>query len=691
MSIEVEGPGGVIVEFPDGTAPDVMSAAMRKKFALSMGPSATPQSAGPEEPQFDAMGNPTGATAPAASAPSSMPYGEQMQNVVGSPAQAIANGMTFGFADKGVAGLRALSGDAPDYATALAQERAKSEGAGSSIPGGNTLLKGAGAALTGAGLLGSGLSLGGAAMSAGRGLLPRALGFGADAAAQGALQGIGNTDNGSVSDYAKAAGTGAATGFGLGATLPVAGAAVGAAYRNAAPFFTRPIPGMTRGATGLLSNAITPEGAAALDSLGPAAVLADATPGTQGLAQGIAAKADAPAGTMVNTLRARQLAAPTRLNADLEGNLGPAMSPVELNSAMDARIAAAAPAQRAAVDSAPAVMPTDALSEIGNRLVREPAGPMRNALERARAMLAPEVNGVPVPITDARVLLRARQNLDDMINYGDPLAGLSPGAASGEGGPLLAVRRALDRTLKDNIPGLSSADLSIATANRGKDAVEIGRKALGGGENVVFPQDLAASFGQMPLEQQALTRAGARASIQGKVGTNPNDLASLRRTFGDVEDFNRAKSNTLFGEQPTQNMLSAIDRETTFANTANPAISGSRTTPMAEASKAIDEAQTPRNFVIPKNVTSLGLLLHGGEVGIRKAADVLAGASGAMTRDQLARTLLMSPDQARPIVQGLLADQLIRAQRGQAISGLLGNPVLARGLLSSYANQQNRQ
>jgi|tagenome__1003787_1003787.scaffolds.fasta_scaffold20469470_2 hypothetical protein len=104
-------------------------------------------------PQFDALGNPTGASVEAPIAPQ-MPYGEQMANVArgtGDVSRVIANGALFGFPDKAVAALRTASGDAPNYPTAIAEERAATDAVGSGVPGLNTTLKGAGSALGGVG------------------------------------------------------------------------------------------------------------------------------------------------------------------------------------------------------------------------------------------------------------------------------------------------------------------------------------------------------------------------------------------------------------------------------------------------------------------------------------------------------------------------------------------------------------
>jgi hypothetical protein len=238
-----------------------------------------------------------------------------------------------------------------------------------------------------------------------------------DAAAAGAAQAVGNLDNGTVADYANAAKQGAKTGAEVGIALPAAGAALGTLYRSAIPFFARPAADMGRTATGLLASSITPRAAATLDTLGPQAVLPDASPSFQGLAQGVAAKPGPAADLVVDTLAARAAKQPTRLASDLTENLGPAMSPVELEASMTARQKAAGPLYESALQNAPAVDTTNALATIGEQLNGAPTGsPMRRALESARTMLQQESNGDFRPVTDARTLLNARRQLDTMID-----------------------------------------------------------------------------------------------------------------------------------------------------------------------------------------------------------------------------------------------------------------------------------
>ncbi len=626
-----------------------------------------------------------------------MPYGQQILNAaqfIGRGAdqavRGIADGASFGLADKAAARMRSLTGDAPSYANALAQERARTDAVGSDIPGMNSALRVAGGVAGGLGLARAGASLGARALEAGSGFLPRTAAFSLDGALAGATDAVGHKDEGSVADYADAAMHGAKVGAGVGAALPAGAALVGGAYRAVAPAFSSTADGMSKAAGTLLRSAVSPRTAETLQKLGPDGMLADASPTFQGLAQGVAAKPGPAADRMVDALSARQTGQAARLASDLDTHLGPAQSPVELEQAMASRQAATRPMYEQAVQNAGSVDPSDALSTIGHFLNSAPAGsPERNALIRARNMLLTRGdNGQPVHVTDPRTLLNARHALDDLITYGDPAAGLVPSVIGREGSPIVAVRGALDRALKSGVPGLADADLGFSAAARGRDAIDVGRQVLAGGRNAIWPEDFASNFQSRPLEQQALLRAGARSDIASQVGTNRNDLGALLRTLGDEQDFNRAKMSTLFGDQPTSNVIDAVNRERAFADTAGRVTQGSRTAPMSTASKSIDEATAAPEFVFPKSGAPVGLLAHGGEWLVRKAAGTASGASNDLTRQRLASALTATGEQRDALVRGLLADHFKNQARGHAVRSMMMSPGFSRGLLS-FSNDQS--
>jgi hypothetical protein len=177
--------------------------------------------AGPVEPTYDAMGNPTGAEGPGASR-ASMPYGEQMSNVgtlVDNLGRAAANGLTFGMADKFAGGMDALTGNASSYDAGVKAQRARTD----AMPAAQRVTgEVAGGLAGGVGLAKQGITLAG---RLGPALFKRFLGYGAEGAAYGAAHGAGNTYSDDASDYAANAGKGAALGFAIGGALPVVGRA----------------------------------------------------------------------------------------------------------------------------------------------------------------------------------------------------------------------------------------------------------------------------------------------------------------------------------------------------------------------------------------------------------------------------------------------------------------------------------
>ncbi len=641
------------------------------------------QAAAPQVQSFDAMGTPTGGTEAAAPV-SSMPYADSMSNAGGALLNgAVRTARGVPFSDRAAAFTRSAVTGKP-YAEELEGLRAAAERDKSANPGLATAGHVGGALATlplGAlGVLGKGASLYEKAR-AGAGV----------GALFGGLQGASDApDLTDVADAATRTGVGAGVGASVGGLVPLGGAAIGGAYRAAAPFFTRPVEGASRVTGGLLSNAATARAQSTLSRLGDDALLADASPSMQGLAMGVAAKPGAAADLVTDTLTARQAGQARRLAGDMDEALGPAISPVEIETAMRARQSRQSPAYTRAIDNAGAVDTTDALAEIGRRLNTAANGsPERAALERARTMLMRETNGQPVPVSDARTLLNVRHALDDMMEHGDPTFGLVAGAARREGGPVPAVRSALDRSLKQAAPGLADADLAFASAARGQEAFDVGRQALAGGKNPMWPEDLARRIDAEPLERQALMRTGARSDIAETLGTNGNDLGALRRVVGDTEDYSRRKMATLYGEEARDSVVGAVNREQAFADTAGKIAAGSRTTPMAAGSRAIDEATAPAAFTVPKNATMFGLLAHGGEWALRKTAGALAGATNDATRAELAGILTAPAPVRDAIMQGLLADQLRAAARGQTIAGAIGGQPASRGLLG-YVGDQRR-
>lgn len=657
-------------------------------------------------PQYDAMGNPTGGTETVIAKPETT-YAEQMLPIAkGLPSigHSLASGATLGLSDQAIAGARAALGNAPPltlqqiasgeklpsaYERALAQERESSNRFGPISTG----LQGAGMALTGAAL--APYSLGARAVSSGARLIPRVAGFGTDAGILGAISGAGHTDSTNPSDYlVNAAKEGAIAGT-VGTVLPLAGAGLGAGYRTIANALERAPGGLNKKAAGLLAENLPPEAVAGLRQLGPDAIAADASPGAQTLLQRLATGTDATGLNVTRALEARQAAAPTRLASDLDATIGPSTSPMSLEQSMRDRMAENSPAYRAVHANAPAVDTTNTQAEIGRLLTEAaPGTPEYNAIARYRNIIAPyeEQLGRTIPVTDSRRLHQIRRTLDDAIEYGDAAAGLSSSAARAEGSPLNVIRRTLDRDLKDQVPGMAEADLAHHTAAEGLRSLEVGRKALKGGENAIWPQELSARLANQPLEQQALERAGAASYIRGEFGTKPNDPATLRKIVGDPNDFNRAKLEAYFGPEAANRLAAATEREQRFAQTASQALGGARTDLQRRAGEALEAATEARKIKLPAaNSTLYGTLARGGVGLANKALGLLSTESGEAIRNSLARVLLMPAGPERDaFLQRLLEYQARRAGRGSALTGILSSRAPVRGILG-YENQAGTQ
>lgn len=639
--------------------------------------------------QFDPMGNPTGATveAPVASA---MPYGQQMANVArdtGAVAHTMADEMTFGQANKIPALIQSLSGQEPDYQTALRKQIDEANATGSNVPGLNSAIRMAGGGLMGPAL---GAASSGAALGrAGYGLIPRIAGYGADAAAYGAAQRAGHVEEGSASDYGQAALQGAREGAIVGGGLTGAGGLLGAGARFAGNIASR-VPGVSRSVVGLLSPAVTPEALATAQTLGPRGMVADISPAAQGLAGGVASQADEAGNSIAAALRARQAETPQRLRTDIEANLGPAVSPVQVEGQLRAAQRTASPIYQNALQRVGPVDTTNALAEVGQRLTSAPQGSsMRRALENVRTMMMRDANGVPVPVEDAATLLNVRHELDDMIEYGHQDFGLRPGASGGQGGPLGAVRNQLDQALKQQVPGLRRADELYSELQGQRETLEQGRKLFTGGDNAVWPTDLRQTMAQASPGEQLAMRQGARAAVENAVGTSPYDLTALRRRFGDPLDWNRANASTIFGAHATDQMARALDRETLFGDTLNRAVNNSQTPQRTAASNAVTEASKPRLQVSP-NTTAFGLATSKIVEGINRILGANAERAGAATRNELSGILQMSPQDAQDMLNRILANKVAAANRGQAISGILSNPMLPRAVVNYNDPRQRR-
>lgn len=598
----------------------------------------------------------------------------------------LANGATLGFGDRIAAAGDSLGingGKFGDYSGNLAAERAKDAAVRADMPYTAAGAEIAGGLIAPLGLAGKVMEGTNLASNIARGTVA--------GAGIGGLQGAAaSQDLSDLADTGANAIHGASLGAAFGGGIPALGSAAGSAYRTVAPFLGAASPdGMSRAAGGILSNVITPETAARLEQLGPNGMIADTSPSALGVIQGIAAKGGPASDIAVGNLADRAGGQSDRLLSSLDNNLGPAFSPRQVQSMMEAKQAATSPIYENAFRNAPPIIDTSAVQRVLDDVSATAKGSVAKDLGSFQRLLeAPyQRNGMTIPEYDPRALHGAKEAMDVAIARTEGQTGSEAAKATRA---MVQVRSALNNALETQVPGYAEANLAYRTAARGGEAFDAGRQALKGGANTLWPVDLDNQFAPLPLEQQALMRSGARSDIQAGLGTNPNDLSALKKVVGGENDFNRPKMETLFGPEQTQNVIRDVDAERTFADTYGKVAQGSQSAQRLRNADMLNAAEAPPQFVVPKTASLVGLAGHGGEYLIRKGFGALAKATGDSTREQLARALTTPGPEAATTIQDLARTLMNYGQNAETIKGAVSNPQSIAAALTGY-QQSNRK
>lgn len=613
-------------------------------------------------PEFDAMGNPTGNMVEAA-APVAMGYGEQMTKV-GSLAdkgvRLLANGATFGMADRLAGGMDAITGQAPNYSAGVDAQHARTQAIRDEAPVLAAITEGAGGLAGGLGLIKNGVTLAG---RVGSSLLPRVAAFGAEGGLYGAATGAGNTYTGKAQDYLDNAWSGAKMGGIIGGALPLAGTASSGVYKIARALMGQNVEGVGRaGSTALRAAAQADEaGLRNLPNLGPEAMLPDAGPSMLGLAQG-AATGNGPGKTaLVDALRARDAGTAERLGQVVDGALGPAPIPSQVDAGIRANQRALSPVYNEAFREARAV-DMRPIAEHIDSLIPDSRGPVRAALEQVRSDLNIPGNAAHLEV-NPRALLSVRQSIDDALES----------APSNVQKALGDIRTRVDAELARKVPGIKAADAQYAELARQREALEMGQAIFDTGRNAVIrPVELAETLrggglpqGQMvgPSAAPVMVRQGARAELDRVVGTNVNDLNALERTLATPRDWNNQKARIVFGDEAVDTVTDALSTNRTFRNTMQKVVEGSRTAPTSAAARSLEAADGPR---IDMTMTGLAT------ASLRAVARALMGAGSQTTKDQVAQ--IMANPRYADLAQALIEGAQRTNQGAAAIGRAIGQP-----------------
>lgn len=385
-----------------------------------------------------------------------------------------------------------------------------------------------------------------------------------------------------------------------------------------------------------------------LDDLGPEAMLADVSPDWLGVARGAAAR-PGTRGMVVDPLNARSDMANTRLRGDVASNLGPDPVPSRINREIEgnmdqvAREYGPVMRERQTYDFSPI---TDDLENSVMRL----RGDAQRDLQRVRGMM--NVHGQDMVSTDPQIAFETRQAIDGMLKTEQ-----NPKVISA----LTEARQMIDDGLRDSVPRIKEVDAQYHELGRQQEALGMGRPILNNEASAMRPEELSGYLmeganpeGMLVGPSGVPTRAkqGTLGEIYRAIGTKANDTTALRNIVRGEGDWNREKLGMLFGQEPADNVLNAIDRETVFGDTANRVTRGSDTQMANRFTKFLDEIEKAQD--IPADTTMAGM----GVKALRSVFSAMmqknAGVNASQVAEDIGRLSVAQSPQREAIMDALL-------------------------------------
>jgi hypothetical protein len=572
--IEVEAPDGSIIEFDEGTSPDVMRAALRKYRAPA---------------KEAAPSNPLGLTKALENANQRVKETEGIGGVlralpeaIGGTALNAAQGATLGFADEAMAGLAALPKAASErksmgqaYGEALQGIRGFEKDVYETSPGAATVSQIGGGLLTAgagaAGNIGRGVQ---ALKASGAGPIRQAfsaIGRGAASGAGiGALEGFGSEEGG-LGNRAMGAGIGGAVGGLTGAALP-AGAALGKGAVTAAGNIASGALSPGRRAMGLAREVLdnaglnSPEAVAArLEELGPTATLADLGKRGQRLARTLLDMLGKGGEQIGDVLEKRAADRADRLVTEAGSALNPQGKSFygTIDEIARTQEQKAAPKYQEAFANARPVDITDVLGGIDKELPTSKGG-IRTALERAKGLLQTQDGSFD---TSLEGLHQSKMALDDAIQSATKDSSLGNVARA----KLKEVRGNLLKAMDASNPTYGEARSIWAGQAAAEDALEQGRAFT-----KLDPEEIRKTLSGMDETSREAFKTGVMRALEDGKEALPASLKKsknanqLRAIFGDDQAFEKftrraegeriqAKTEGGMGGSRTASSLSDID------------------------------------------------------------------------------------------------------------------------------------
>lgn len=581
--IQVQAPNGDIVQFPDGTADDVMASAMRKKYGK-------PADSG----NWDI------------------------------PSEAV-DMLTFGLAKKGAAAARGAIDTLVDggtygenYDRQLAKLRGQQDAYGEAHPYRKKVGQGLGIAVGAA-------KLPAATPFSTSTTLGRVGNAAATGGAYGTVAGAAEDANSFYDRAVNAAkGAGFGTLFGAGA-YPVAvagGKVLNKSYQYIRDFFTKQnnLAGSDKVAlTGVLEElqaaGVTPQEAwQKLQKLGPEATLADVAPNIAAKTSREALKTPEAVSMVTTRFGDRLKGGHARMENALDTAFGPKVDPYSVKQAARAAQATTGNVYKSAagyeVDTAPvADFVQKEILKVG------PRGPWGSSLQQIRSLIVDDAGNL---ISNGERVHAIREQLDIMAE-----------SARNSGQGKLAskigdVRKLVDKSLKEGVPGFAEADAKFAGEARKVERFEQGRRAAL--TNKMTPEEIASIVDNpdVPMVEKQMLAQGSRWNIaEGMSNSRNNPGFAVDRIT--TRNMNQPKIEKLTGSpRAAQGLADAIERENTFTETANMAM------PNRNSATAMRTAQKSG----PENPSILQDMAYGAMIGAPGGLTGTAtGAGGGLLRN----------------------------------------------------------
>lgn len=428
---------------------------------------------------------------------------------------------------------------------------------------------------------------------------------------------------------------------------------------------TTRIPGQTRASESLLRWSAPKPGS--LDKLGDEAMLLDASPSLTGMAQGVVAKPGPYSDRLVDALTTRHEGRSDRLLHGTQNTLGRLRDPVRLKTGIDkATKRAAGPFYRWAKANAP-----DLTGQLDNMLARELTTPASGMAPDGRTVMFKVMDEIDDalmagdPRLTAQRLHDIRKNLDARIVYGEQAVQALSSADKAAQGPLKKARKAVDKILKENMPGFKEGDAITATGKKAQSDVDFGYNALEGGKSAMFPETFAMEYAK---RDPKWVKEGVKSRIANALGTKANDTSALKQVVGDGNDFNRKKLVKVLGQDKTNELVQAVDREQLFGQNFADVARNSQTAKRQAALKAIEGPDAP---YIDQGATVTGLAARGVSKGLNALLARGLSKYSSKNSEALARALSLKGKAARDFADELAKSKTPGDARRKIIKALV--------------------